>query len=80
MRGLRTWLHVTGLEGTLPFSSFTEEINKERSPQCRFPVGVVVVVVAVQVEPSLVGKVVRAQGYELQPLRLDMLACVKPAM
>ncbi|TSK98410.1 Deleted in lung and esophageal cancer protein 1 [Bagarius yarrelli] len=33
-----------------------------------------------QVPSSLVGKVTRAQNYELQPLRLDMLACVKPAI
>ncbi|KAI5617177.1 deleted in lung and esophageal cancer protein 1 isoform X2 [Silurus asotus] len=33
-----------------------------------------------KVVPSLVGKVTRAQGYELEPLRLDMLACVKPAI
>lgn len=36
--------------------------------------------VVVQVAPSLEGKVTRAQGYELEPLRLDMLAYVKPAM
>ncbi|XP_060755864.1 deleted in lung and esophageal cancer protein 1 [Neoarius graeffei] len=33
-----------------------------------------------KVAPSLVGKVVRPQGYELEPLRLDMLACVEPAI
>ncbi|XP_026793913.3 deleted in lung and esophageal cancer protein 1 isoform X1 [Pangasianodon hypophthalmus] len=33
-----------------------------------------------KVPPSIVGKVARAQGYELEPLRLDMLACVKPAI
>lgn len=53
-------------------------MNGERtSPQSSCSV---VVVVVVQVESSLVGKVARAQGYELEPLRLDMLACVKPAM
>ncbi|XP_053467700.1 deleted in lung and esophageal cancer protein 1 [Ictalurus furcatus] len=33
-----------------------------------------------KVVPSREGKVARAQGYELEPLRLDMLACVKPAI
>ncbi|XP_047664680.1 deleted in lung and esophageal cancer protein 1 [Tachysurus fulvidraco] len=33
-----------------------------------------------KVVPSLEGKVTRAQGYELEPLRLDMLAYVKPAI
>ncbi|XP_053343905.1 deleted in lung and esophageal cancer protein 1 [Clarias gariepinus] len=33
-----------------------------------------------KMEPSIVGKVARAQGYELEPLRLDMLAFIKPAI